>query len=486
MNKSIDLHKIARSAIERYGFDFALEKPVIDEIGGLKPPVPADGAQAGSRDLRALLWSSIDNAESRDLDQVEYCEAGPDGVMRVKVAIADVDHCVPRQSRTDAYAGRNATSVYTGIDVFPLLPARLSLDLTSLLPGVDHYAVVIEFSVFSDGSIVSGAVYRAIICNKAKLVYDEIGDWLEGKTGVPASVARVPGLTEQIELQDQAAERLSRFRIEQGALEFGTIEAKAVVRDEDVVALVVQEKNRARSVIENFMVAANVTMSRFLKNAGVPMIQRVVRVPGNWPRIVEVARQLRETLPGRPDVRALAEFLRRRKAADPVTFPDLSLTVVKLLGPGEYVVLEPQEPSVGHFGLAVMDYTHGTAPNRRYADIIIQRLLMAALDKQPCPYSLDELAAYAVTCTDRDQAAKKVERFMRKAFAAVLLRDRVGELFDGIVTGASVKGTYVRIKTPPAEGRVISGEKGMVVGQNVRVRLKGMNPYLGQIDFEKG
>ena len=486
MNNSIDLRKIARLAIEWYGFDFTLGKPVVDEINGLEsPPVPAV-AVPGVRDLRPFLWSSIDNAESQDLDQIEYCEQGPDGEIVVKVAIADVDLFVPKQSQTDRYAGRNGTSVYTGIEVFPLLPKRLSTDLTSLLPEADHYALVIEFRVLPDGSIIAGVVYRAIIRNKAKLVYEEIGEWLEGKTGVPLSVSRVPGLKEQLELQDQAAGRVSKFRIEQGALEFDTIEAKPVIRDESVIALEVQEKNRARSVIENFMVAANVAMSQFLKKAGVPMIQRVVSVPGNWPRIVEVARALHEALPGAPDARALAQFLARRKTADPETFPDLSLTIVKLLGPGEYVVLEPQEASVGHFGLAVMDYTHGTAPNRRYVDLIIQRLLKAVLEKQPCPYSRNELVDHAVTCTDRDQAAKKVERFMRKAAAAVLLQGRIGESFDGIVTGASVKGTYVRIKTPPAEGRVMVGEKGMLVGQKVRVRLKGMNPSMGQIDFEKG
>lgn len=482
---NIDLHKIARTAIERYGFDFDLPKPVLDEINALDPRKLPETAQDRVKDLRGLLWSSIDNTESLDLDQLEYCERGTDGGIIVKIAIADVDLFVPKISQTDIYAARNGTSVYTGIEVFPLFPNRLSTELTSLLPDFDHDSLIIEFSVLPDGAITPGAIYRALIRNKAKLVYEEIGSWLEGKTGVPASVVRLSGLEEQLKLQDEAAGRLSRFRIAQGALEFDTIEAKPVIREDNVIALIIQEKNRARSIIENFMIAANVTMSQFLKNAGIPMIQRIVRVPLHWPEIMKVAASHHETLPFQPDAKALAQFLHRRKIADPERFPDLSLAIVKLLGPGEYVMLEPQGSSVGHFGLAVMDYIHGTAPNRRYVDIIIQRLVKAVLDKQPCPYSENELINCAARYTDRDKAAKKVERFMRKAAAAVLLRDRIGESFDAIVTGASVKGTYVRIVSPPAEGRVMRGERGLFVGQKVRVRLTGINPYMGQIDFEK-
>ncbi len=482
--RNIDLHKIALTVIEKYGFDFVMAKPVLDEINALDPRKLSDGRQGEAGDLRELLWSSIDNTESMDLDQLEYCLRGNNDEIMVKVAIADVDLFVPKNSQTDVYASRNGTSVYTGIDVFPLLPARLSTELTSLLPGTDHYAMVIEFGVFPDGAVTPGAVYRALIRNKAKLIYEEIGDWIEGKTGVPASVEGVPGLKEQLELQDEAAERLSKFRVEQGALEFDTIEAKPVIREEKVVALIIQEKNRARSIIENFMIAANFTMSQFLRSAGVPMIQRVVRVPKNWEGIMKVAAAYHETLPLQPDAKALEQFLHKRKIADPGIFPDLSLTIVKLLGPGEYVMLEPQADSIGHFGLAIMDYIHGTAPNRRYVDVIIQRLLKSVLYKQPCPYTRDELVDCAARCTDRDEAANKVERFMRKAAAAVLLSGRIGESFDAIVTGVSEKGTYARIITPPAEGRVMRGEKGLFIGQKIRVRLIGMDPYKGQIDFE--
>jgi exoribonuclease-2 len=484
--RNLDLHQIARAVITQYGFDFTTAKPVIDEINALDPVKLLNNTPGVVKDLRDLLWSSIDNAESLDLDQLEYCERGANGEIIVKVAIADVDLFVPKNSQTDSYAARNGTSVYTGIDVFPLLPTRLSTELTSLLPAADHDVLVIEFTVFPDGGITPGAVYRALIRNKAKLIYEEIGDWIEGKTKVPALVERIPGLKEQLALQNEAAERLSKFRMAQGALEFGAIEAKPVIREEKVIALIIQEKNRARSIIENFMIAANVTMSQFLRNADIPMIQRVVRVPKNWPGIMKVAAAYHETLPLQPDAKALAQFLHQRKIAAPEMFPDLSLTIVKLLGPGEYVLLEPQANSVGHFGLAVMDYIHGTAPNRRYVDVIIQRLLKTVLAKQPCPYSRNELINCASRCTDRDTAAKKVERFMRKAAAAVLLSGRIGESFDAIVTGASEKGTYARIITPPAEGRIMRGETGLVVGQKVRVRLIGMDPYKGQIDFEKG
>ena len=360
--KTIDLHKIALTAIDQYGFDFITAKPVIHEINALDPEKLLDDAQGRVKDLRALLWSSIDNSESLDLDQIEYCERGTSGEIIVKVAIADVDLFVPKKSQTDTYAALNGTSVYTGIDVFPLLPACLSTKLTSLLPDADHDVLVVEFSVFPDGAVTPGSVYRALIRNKAKLVYEEIGDWIESKTGIPESVERVPGLKEQLELQDEAAERLRKFRIEQGALEFDTVEAKPIIREEKVITLLIQEKNRASFIIENFMVAANITMSQFLKKAGIPMIQRVVRVPKNWPGIMSVAVACHETLPLQPDAKALAQFLHKRKIADPERFPDLSLTILKLLGPGEYVMLEPEAPSIGHFGLAVMDYTHGTLP----------------------------------------------------------------------------------------------------------------------------
>ena len=481
---TIDLHAIARKAMAQYGFQFQFPKPVIEEAKALNAEELLKNRQSVLVDLRSLLWSSIDNAHSLDLDQLEYCDRGLNQEIMVKVAIADVDLFVPKQSQVDQYAAHNGTSVYAGIETFPMLPERLSTDLTSLQAKQDRPAIVVEFAVLADGNIQRGNVYRALVCNKAKLAYQEIGDWLEGKGSLSSRLSQITGLEEQLRLQDEAAERLKSFRMKQGALELDTIEANLVVQEGTVTALEVPRHNRARYLIENFMIAANGTMVSFLEKEGIPMIQRAVRTPKNWMGIREVAVACKETLPTEPDSRALSQFLLRQKAVDPEHFPDLSLTIVKLLGAGEYVVLEPGKPSSGHFGLAVMDYTHATAPNRRYVDVIIQRLLKAILDKQSSPYSQEELTGHAALCTDRDKAAKKVERFMRKAAAAVLLGDRLGESFDAMVTGVSEKGNYVRLISPPVEGRVIRGEQGIMVGQKVRVRLIAIDPYKGFIDFE--
>jgi len=483
--KNIDLKAIAVQAMMRYGFEAQFSRQVTDEVesmvaGGLKYE------PGGVRDLRHLLWSSIDNLDTLDFDQLEYCERGGSQEIMVKVAIADVDSLVKKSSKTDEHAARNGSSVYAGVSIFPMLPEKLSSDLTSLRPGVDRLAVVIEYAVLADGSFRPGDVYRALVKNKAKLVYEETGDWLEGKSGVPEPVAAVPGLQEQLRLQDEASQRLKGFRLQLGALEFDTIEAKPVIREDAVKDLVVVAKNRAHYLIENVMVAANETIVAFLEKAGIPIIQRVVRVPRNWDGIRAVASTYNETLPVEPVAKALADFLIRRKDADPLRFPDLSLTVVKLLGPGEYMMLEPGKPHTGHFCLAVMDYTHSTAPNRRYVDVIIQRLIKSVLDKKQTPYTMKELTDYSAWCTDREKAGKKVERFMRKAAAAAMLHDRLGESFDAIVTGASDKGTYVRLLSPPAEGRVIRGMEGMTVGQRVRVRLAALDPYRGFIDFVGG
>jgi exoribonuclease-2 len=483
--RNIDLHAIAREAMSRYGFQFQFPGPVIQEVDALNEGLFLKDSRNEVKDLRALLWSSIDNTDSLDLDQLEYCEYGREQEIVVKAAIADVDLCVPRNSHTDTYAAGNGTSVYTGIEIFPMLPARLSTDLTSLRAAEDRRAVIIEFSVSLGGDVCPGNVYLALVRNKAKLVYEETGDWLEGKGPVPSAVSEVPGLEAQLRLQDTAARRLRKFRMEQGALELETIEAKPVVSEEIVRALVVTRKNAARYLIENFMIAANGAMVNFLEKAGIPVIQRVVRTPKNWAGIMDEAAACGETLPSDPDSKALSQFLIRRKEADPEHFPDLSLAIVKLLGPGEYACLEPGQVSFGHFGLAVMDYTHATAPNRRYVDVIIQRLLKGVLEAESSPYTQKELIEYSTRCTDRDKAGKKVERFMRKAAAAVLLSERIGESFDAIVTGASEKGTYARLIDPPVEGRLIRGEKGLRVGQKVRVRLISMDPYKGYIDFEK-
>lgn len=480
----IDLRAIAWEAMKKYGFDPYFPEPVMQEINSLEL---SDLSEKNSnvQDLRHLLWSSIDNHDSMDLDQMEYCEAKPGDEILVRIAIADVDVYVPKQSRTDRHAGHNGTSVYTGVHTFPMLPDKLSKGITSLLPGQDCRALVIEYTVLFDGSVRHEKIFCALVANKAKLIYEEVGDWLDNLAPVPRSVREVEGLEQQIRLQARATLRLKKCRMDQGALNLETIEANAILDQGIVRDLVVQKENMARYLIEEFMIAANGTMVDFLGKAGIPMIQRVVRTPKYWDKIVLTAERLGQRLPKKPDSLALATFLSRQKDAYPDQFPDLSLTIVKLIGPGEYMTLEPGEPPYGHFGLAVADYTHGTAPNRRYVDLIIQRLLKSMLDGMPCPYTIKELNESAIWLTDREKSSKKVERFMRKAAAALLLRDRIGELFDAFVTGASEKGTYVRLIAPPAEGRVIAGERGLFVGQKIRVRLVKTDPYNGFIDFER-
>jgi exoribonuclease-2 len=481
----VDLNAIAWAAMDQYGFIPGFPPSVLREVGALAAKIFPDTLN-DPRDLRSLLWSSIDNHDSRDLDQIEVCEEGPNGEIRVRVAIADVDVYVSKDSETDRHAGHNGTSVYTGVTTFPMLPDRLSAGITSLLPGQDRMAVVMEYTVLPDGSVRPGDIYRAIVTNQAKLVYEEIGDWLEGTGPIPRTVKETPGLLEQVLLQNEAAMRMKKRRLAQGALALETIEAAPVVTDGQVRGLVIQQQNRARCLIEEFMVAANGSVTAFLSDADLPMIHRVVRTPKNWEGIVREAAERGEALPPEPDAEALTRFLIRQKGADPDRFPDLSLTVVKLMGAGEYVAFRPGDVPIGHFALAVTDYTHGTAPNRRYVDLIIQRLIKSVVDDERYPpYTPPELDDLAARLTDREKASQKVERFVRKAAAAVLLRERIGDSFEAFVTGASEKGTYVRLIDPPAEGRVMQGEQGLRVGQRVRVRLMAADPYKGFIDFER-
>ena len=480
----VDLKAIAGTAMEKYGFEPRFPEPVMQEVGALTDKATSYRG-TDTRDLRSLLWSSIDNIDSMDLDQLEYCEREPGGGIRVMVAIADVDIYVPKKCRTDGHALHNGTSIYTGVVTFPMLPDKLSKNISSLLPDGDRLAMVACYSVLPDGSVEPREIFRALVRNKAKLVYEELGEWLDGNGPIPPLVRDIPGLRDQIHLQAEATRALRKKRMDSGALDLETIEAQPVLEGDHVRDLVVLKPNTARQVIEEFMVAANRTMVAILGNGGIPMIQRVVRVPRFWDEIVLTAASYGSRLPPNPDVKALSSFLNERRAADPDRFPDLSLTIIKLLGPGEYTPLEPGTPSTGHFSMAVTDYTHGTAPNRRYVDLINQRLLKSLLDKAPSPYTADELGDLAAWLSDREKGSKKVERFMRKAAAAVLLRDRIGEVFEALVTGASEKGTYVRLINPPAEGRVVKGDQGLRVGQNVNVRLMKTDPYNGYIDFER-
>jgi len=472
------LLRIAREAMVARGFmpDFT-PKAMADAQALAAPRAPYG---AGVQDLRDLLWCSIDNEDSRDLDQLTVAVQAPGGVTRILVAIADVSAAVALGSELDQHAQANTTSVYTAPQNFPMLPDRLSTDLTSLNEGEDRLAVVIE-AVFEGAGAAS--IYPAVVRNRAKLAYSGVGAWLEGAGELPVAAAAVPGLADNLGLQDRVAQALKEKRHEHGALELETIEVRAKFEGDTVSSLEAERRNRAKEIIEDFMIAANGVMARFLEDHKLPVLRRIVREPERWPRIVEIALGLGDRLPPQPDAKALDAFLVRRRAADPLRFPDLSLSVIKLLGRGEYVASFPGEPPIGHFGLAVTQYTHSTAPNRRYPDLITQRMLKAALAGQPGPYAREALAALAARCTQKEDDAQKIERLLRKAAAACLLSDRIGDEFDGIVTGASEKGTYVRIFDPPVEGRVERGQAGLDVGDAVRVKLLYTDIERGFIDF---
>ena len=483
-NGPIDLRARARRAMVEAGFHPDFPPGVLQEARGLRGK-PVASNSSTPKDLRSLPWSSIDNDTSRDLDQIEYAEKLSDGTVRLLVGIADVDADVPKGSATDQRAAGETTSVYTGAATFPMLPEELSTDLTSLLNAQERLALVIELHIQDSGEVVCHDVYPGVVKNCAKLAYSSTGAWLEGHGPIPPAIAAVNGMEQQLRLQLETSEKLRGIRKRQGALTFGSVEAVPVVQDGEVKDLQLRQHNAAEDIIESFMVAANIAMAQFLKEKGCLSIRRVVRVPERWDRIQQIASQFGVKLPDQPDAHALSDFLDKRKIADPIHFPDLSLSIVKLLGPGEYMVEAPGSEQTGHFGLAANDYTHSTAPNRRYADLITQRLLKASISEGPAPYSQTELANIAAHCTEREDAARKVERLMRKVIAANLLRNRMGEIFDGIVTGVTPKGTYVRLLKFPAEGRVMRGEKGIDVGDKVRVKLVSVNVEQGFIDFEK-
>ena len=483
-HQSIDFVQTAQRVLRENGFDPEFGSAVEAQAATSKQPARADGV----RDLRNLLWSSIDNTESRDLDQLEVAEELSDGAIRILVAVADVDALIGKGSPADLHAQESSTSVYTGVQVFPMLPEQFSTNLTSLNENEDRVAVVIENIVAPNGDVTKFDVYRAVVRNKAQLAYDDTGDWLENTKGgtvqPPQKVSAMSGLAAQLRLQWESAKRLKAERERNGALDLETIEATPVAKDGRVVDLKLTHKNAARDLIEDFMIASNVAIAKWLEARGRSGIRRIVREPERWSRIVELAAQYGETLPAEPDSLSLAKFLAKRHAADPLRFPDLSLTIVKLMGPGAYALDLPGKDPGGHFGLAAHDYTHATAPNRRYADLITQRLVKAALADGPPPYSDDELGGLAAHCTEREDAARKVERTMRKVGAALMLADHIGERYDAIVTGRSSSGTYVRLLHPPAEGRVVRGEKGMDVGDRVKVKLIGTDAGKGWIDFE--
>jgi len=477
------LRSIAHRAMLARGLLPDFSAGALAELDGIHEP--ATRAEESTRDLRNLIWCSIDNDDSRDLDQLTVAEAMPDGATKILVAVADVDAVVKKQSALDDHARQNTTSVYTAAEIFPMLPEKLSTDLTSLNYESDRLAMVIEMVIASDGSLQGSDIYSAIVRNYAKLAYNSVADWLEGSGPMPQAIGKVDGLDENLRLQDRVAQKLKALRHLQGALDLATIEARAVFDGDQIKDLEAERKNRAKEIVEDFMIAANGVTARYLASKMYPSLRRVVRTPQRWDRIIALASDHGFTLPEKPDSKALEQFLIAAKAADLLRFPDLSLSVIKLLGAGEYVVELPGGNTAGHFGLAVRDYTHSTAPNRRYPDLITQRLLKAAIAGSSLPYENDELQALAKHCTEQEDGAKKVERQVGKSAAAMLLESRIGERFDGIVTGASDKGTWVRLLHPPIEGKLVSGFAGMDVGDRVSVQLVRTDVERGYIDFKR-
>jgi VacB/RNase II family 3'-5' exoribonuclease len=472
----------AHAAMIDHGFQPDFPAGTDAQVAAIKaePEIPA---VPGITDLRNLLWSSIDNDTSKDLDQIEWAEQLPDGRIRVLVGVADVDAHVSHGTVIDKHAQSETTSVYTGVKVFPMLPAELSEGITSLNEGQDRMALVIEFSVDATGAASDGRAYRALVHNRAQLAYNGVGAWLEGTGPAPAKVGANADLAAQLKLQDKAAHCMMGSRFQHGALDLETIETRPVLVAGDVVDIARQEKNRATSLIEEFMVAANGVMARTIEAAGVASIRRIVRTPKRWDRIVEVAAGLGTTLPAEPDSKPLNDFLLAQKQKDPDHFPDLSLTVIKLMGPGEYILVKPNQPSPGHFGLAVQDYMHTTAPNRRFPDMVAQRIMKAIFAKAQGPYWENDLDAIANRCTLMEDNARKVERDMQKRIAAVVLHPRIGQSFAGIVTGVNQHGTFVRALKPNVEGMVVRGGKGLDVGDKVTVKLVNTDPQRGFIDF---
>jgi VacB/RNase II family 3'-5' exoribonuclease len=462
---------------------------VLAELAAIRSSATASAdsvrSDGSARDLRDLLWASIDNDDSLDLDQLTFAEALPGDKTRILVAVADVDRLVKDGSAIEEHAGHNTTSVYTAAQTFPMLPEDLSTNLTSLNLGEERLSIVVEMVVGADGSVGDSDVYRARVRSRAKLAYDGVAAWLEGNAAPPEAITAAEGLAENLRLQDRVAQSMKNLRHVHGALSLETIEARPIFEGDMVTDLRAEKPNRAKDLIEDFMIAANGVTARYLSSRGLPSIRRVVRTPERWDRIVQIAAEHQYTLPSDPDSEALEGFLTKEKAADPLRFPDLSLAVIKLLGAGEYTAELPGETAPGHFGLAVKDYSHSTAPNRRYTDLITQRLLKAAIEGKPSPYSGDELVVLATHCSKEENVANKVERQVAKSAAALLLQEKIGEQFDGIVTGAAAKGTWVRLLTVPVDGKLAQGFEGIDVGDKVRVRLISVDVEQGFIDFAR-
>lgn len=477
------LYHIARQAMLEQNLlpDFSTE--ALAELEKLQIPEATEAESV--RDMRNLLWCSIDNEDSRDLDQLTVAETLPNDQVKILVAVADVDSLIKSGSAIDEHARRNTTSIYTPAKIFPMLPEKVSTDLTSLNPNEDRLAIVVEMIVAKDGSLRDSNIQQAWVHSHAKLAYNSVAAWLENNGAIPQTISVINELAENLMLQDKVAQNMKRFRQMYGALSLQTIQAKPIFDGDNVTDLEADEKNRTKEIIENFMISANGATARYLSAKKFPSIRRVVRIPKRWDRIVQIAAEQKYDLPDTPDPKALEEFLLEEKSTDPERFPDISLAVIKLLGSGEYTIELPGENPTGHFGLAVKDYTHSTAPNRRYPDLLTQRLLKAAFYNKPSPYSNEELDNLAIHCTETEDKVKKIERRVEKSAAALLLESRIGEQFDAIVTGASEKGTWVRLFKIPVEGKVIHGYEGLDVGERTRVQLISVDVERGYIDFKK-
>jgi exoribonuclease II len=480
-SRQLELKEIAADVLQQHGFRAVFSSEALHQA---EDAVPA-GISPGVRDLRDLLWCSIDNDDSRDLDQLSVAEALPDNAARVLVAIADVDSLVRVGSPADEHAAHNTTSLYTAAGIFPMLPERLSTHLTSLAEDEERLAMVVDMTVSGDGKILHSGLFSALVRNRAKLAYGSVAAWLEGLAAMPPRLAAVPGLDEKIRLQDRVSSLLRRRRQERGALNLETRRARAVFSAGKLSDLRDETKNRAQELIEDLMIAANQITARFLLQKGYASLRRSLPPPARWDRIVALAAQRGESLPDLPDSSALNAFLLREREADPERFGELSLSILKLLGSGEYVLESPERSAEGHFGLAAEDYTHSTAPNRRFVDLVTQRLIKAALAGAPSPYSDEQLHVLAAHCTEQEKDASKVERQINKSAAALLLEPRIGEEFNAMVTGASAKGTWVRIRHPTVEGKLVTRQEGADVGDQVRVRLERVDAARGYIDFAR-
>lgn len=477
------LRRIAYDAMKELGLATQFSTAVVNELQKIKGP--AVGDTVAVRDLTELLWCSIDNDSSLDLDQLTTAISLPAGEIKILVAIADVDAIAGKASAIDSFAFQNTLSVYTPAVIFPMLPERLSNDLTSLNYDCDRLAVIIEMTFTNDGSLRASDIYQAKVRNKAKLAYNSLAAWLDGTHAMPEEVKKIKGLEENIKIQSITAQKMKALRHAQGALHLTTLQTHPVFSGDDIKDLELDTQNTAKDIIEDFMIASNGVTARFLEAHNFPSIRRVVHTPKRWDRIVVLAAEKNFKLPQMPDAKSLESFLVLQKKTFPEQFPDLSLSIIKLLGPGEYALEVPGATTEGHFGLAVRDYSHSTAPNRRYPDLITQRLLKTVIEGKTIPYSTVELEAIAKHCTERENDAKKVERRLEKSAAALLLSSQIGQEFDALVTGASDKGTYVRIFQPPVEGRLDGGLIGLDVGQKVRVKLVSVNVEKGFVDFDK-